>query len=290
MSNEIEVIHRETQQLQPLEVLEQVTSIQTLMKLAMKKDVHFGTIPGTQKPTLYKDGAEKLSLMFRLAPMYDIEKIDLGDGHREYEISCSLKHILTGNFFGQGVGSCSSMESKFRWRNAQRICPECKQETIIKGKEEYGGGWLCYRKKGGCGEKFDSEDKRLTDQAIGKVENPDIADIYNTVKKMAKKRAFVDAMLTATAASDIFSQDIEDLKDNAANSIQDAIDPDSIQKDISNLNYDDLNFSHEEYFKKAKTADEVKDLFYKLPSNDQKEGTTAYMEAVARNEVIKKAS
>ena len=47
MSNEIEVIHRETQQLQPADVLEQVSSIQTLMKLAMKKDVHFGTIPVT---------------------------------------------------------------------------------------------------------------------------------------------------------------------------------------------------------------------------------------------------
>ena len=66
--------------------------------------------------------------------------------------------------------------------------------------------------------------------------------------------------------------------------------PDSIQKDISNLNYDDLNFSHEEYFKRAKTADEVKDLFYKLPSVDQKEGTTAYKEAIARNEAIEKAS
>ena len=84
-------------------------------------------------------------------------------------------------------------------------------ETIIKGKEQYGGGWLCYLKKGGCGEKYETEDKRITDQVIGKVENPDIADIYNTVKKMAKKRAFVDAMLTATAASDCFTQDIEEM-------------------------------------------------------------------------------
>lgn len=279
-----------SQQLQPTEVLEQVSSIQKLMKLAMKKDVHFGTIPGTNKPTLYKDGAEKLSLMFRLAPRYDIQKIEMEKGHREYEISCSLTHILTGNFFGQGVGSCSSMESKFRWRNAQRVCPSCGMETIIKGKEEYGGGWLCYRKKGGCGEKFESEDKKIIDQVIGKVENPDIADIYNTVKKMAKKRAFVDAMLTATAASDIFSQDIEDLQSNAKNSIQEQVDPDAFKLDLKNLNYDDENFSHEFYFSKAKTPEEVKNLFYKLPDEDQKEGTTAYKEAMARNEAIKRAS
>lgn len=36
------------------------------------------------------------------------------------------------------------------------------------------------------------------------------ADMYNTVLKMAKKRAFVDAILTCTAASDCFTQDIED--------------------------------------------------------------------------------
>jgi len=277
---------KDVQQLEPLQVLEQVSSIQKLMKLAMIKDVHFGTIPGTQKPTLYKDGAEKLSLMFRLAPRYDIQKIEMENGHREYEISCSLTHILTGNFFGEGVGACSTMESKFRWRNAQRVCPVCGMETIIKGKEQYGGGWLCYRKKGGCGEKFLTDDKRITDQVIGKVENPDIADIYNTVKKMAKKRAFVDAMLTATAASDIFSQDIDDLKANAENSLQNAIDPDNFQIDLSNLNYDDEHFSHEDYFSKAKTPDEVKKLFYKLPILEQKEGTTAYKEAMARNEAI----
>ena len=34
---------------------------------------------------------------------------------------------------------------------------------------------------------------------------------HNTCEKMAKKRAHVDAILTATAASDIFTQDVEDM-------------------------------------------------------------------------------
>jgi len=34
-------------------------------------------------------------------------------------------------------------------------CPVCKKTgAIIKGKEEFGGGWLCFGKKGGCGSKF----------------------------------------------------------------------------------------------------------------------------------------
>jgi hypothetical protein len=44
-----------------------------------------------------------------------------------------------------------------------------------------------------------------------KVEHDNPADYYNTVLKMAKKRAHVDAILTATAASDIFTQDTEDM-------------------------------------------------------------------------------
>jgi hypothetical protein len=39
------------------------------------------------------------------------------------------------------------------------------------------------------------------------------ADVANTILKMAKKRGLVDAILTVTAASDIFTQDIEDLPD-----------------------------------------------------------------------------
>ena len=43
-----------------------------------------------------------------------------------------------------------------------------------------------------------------------KVEHDNPADYYNTALKMAKKRALVDACLTVTAASDIFSQDLEE--------------------------------------------------------------------------------
>jgi hypothetical protein len=47
-------------------------------------------------------------------------------------------------------------------------------------------------------------------QDAARQENPDIADVYNTVLKMAKKRALVDATITACAASDIFTQDMEE--------------------------------------------------------------------------------
>ena len=45
-----------------------------------------------------------------------------------------------------------------------------------------------------------------------RVEYDNPADYYNTALKMAKKRAHVDAILTATAASDCFTQDVEDMQ------------------------------------------------------------------------------
>lgn len=97
-------------------VLKQVQIIQEVMKEIMHLDEHYGTIPGTNKPSLYKPGAEKLSLTFRLRPEYDIRRSDLPNGHREYEVVCTLYHIPTGQSVGQGVGSATTMEGKYRYR------------------------------------------------------------------------------------------------------------------------------------------------------------------------------
>ena len=42
----------------------------------------------------------------------------------------------------------------------------------------------------------------------------DSYSLINTILKMAKKRAFVDAVLSATRSSGIFTQDVEELEDN----------------------------------------------------------------------------
>lgn len=189
----------------------QARRVQEIMQALMKEGEHYGVIPGTQNPTLYKAGAEKLGFAFRLVPQFEVTRHDMPGGHREYEVKCTLIHGPSGIVAGEGVGTCSTMESKYRYRNAARKCPNCGKESIIKGKREYGGGWICFKKKGGCGMKFEDHDKAITGQQAGKVENEDVADVWNTILKMSKKRAHVDAIITATAASDIFAQDLEDL-------------------------------------------------------------------------------
>lgn len=189
----------------------QVNAIQEAMASVMQDGTHYGVIPGCgDKPALFKPGAEKICLMFRLLATFEVTRTDFDGGHREFSVVCTLK-TPQGSVVGQGVGSCSTLESRYRWRTAERKCPECGATAIIKGKAEYGGGWLCWKKKDGCNAKFEIGDSSIENQPQGRVENPDIADQYNTVLKMAKKRAHVDATLTCTAASDIFTQDVEDL-------------------------------------------------------------------------------
>ncbi len=195
-------------------IVERKRKLVQVMESVMKENEHYGKIPGTNKPTLLKAGAEVLATVFGLAPTFKITRTDFPGGHREYEITCTLTHIPTGATLGEGVGSCSTMESKYRWRKsfANRACPECgNTSALLRSKEK--PEWFCWRKKDGCGATFPLDDSRITSQASGesKVENPDIADTYNTVLKMAKKRAQVDATLTAVGASDILTQDLEDL-------------------------------------------------------------------------------
>jgi len=189
-------------------VLEQVNIIQELYSKAMKEGVDYGIIPGCGKPSLLKAGAEKITFMFRLRPNFIVEKEWLSNGHLVVNCKCELLN-QNGDKLGEGVGMCSTLEKKYRWRDANRKCPVCGKETIFKDKKE-GGGWYCWTKKGGCGKQFAENDSAILNQIVGKVENPDIADEYNTVLKMAKKRAYIDATLTVSGVSDLFTQDLDE--------------------------------------------------------------------------------
>lgn len=212
MSNEIQV--NETVPMTISEMKSQFNLILEAQKQVMVDGEDYGVIQGTKKPTLLKAGAEKLNLLFRLDPQYDIQETyePLPEGMKHYTVvsKCTLYHAPTGRRLGSGYGSCSTKEKKYAYRDSALKCPTCGKETIIKGRVEYGGGWLCYGKKGGCGAKFKDDDATITGQEHGQVLNPDLADLYNTILKMANKRSLVAATLNVTAASAIFTQDLED--------------------------------------------------------------------------------
>lgn len=205
--------------LTPGQLIAQITLIQNVMSSVMKENEHYGKIPGCgDKPTLLKAGAEKLAFLFRHRPEFGVEVLDLFHptipGHREYRIVCDLYSITTGEKVGQGVGSASTMESKWRFRTGP-VEPtgtpvpsgywDVRKSDPAKAQAMLGGSGFGTKKIDGKWEIVRQGEK---------VENENPADVYNTVLKMGKKRAHVDAELTATAASDIFTQDVEELVEN----------------------------------------------------------------------------
>jgi len=187
---ETAVTVREPEQLTAKEVRAQVNLVQEVMKAVMQKGTHYGTIPGCgDKPTLLKPGAEKLASTFRLAINPEVEDLSTKDVVK-FRIRAMITHQVTGQFLGAGVGECSGSEEKYYWRNA--VCDEEYNDTPEDRRR------IKYRKSY---DKITKLKQVRTNQA----------DVANTVLKICKKRALVDGILTVTGASDIFTQDIEDL-------------------------------------------------------------------------------
>lgn len=196
------------------ELHERLEFVRRVMKKEMKIDVDYGKIPGAgDKPSLLQPGAQKLLLTFNLREQVKKEVLREYSGfHREYEFVVTVFPAGQNPEDGwDGVGTCSTLEKKYRYRKAQRECPTCHKQAIIEGKADFGGGFVCWKKRGGCGATFPSSDGRITSQPAGDVENEDPADQWNTVRKMAFKRALVAAAINATNTSELWTQDVEDM-------------------------------------------------------------------------------
>lgn len=176
----------------------EVQLIQQVLAEIMIKDVHYGTIPGTPKPTLYKPGSEKILRTFHIGvdPSENIQDLSTYDEIR-YRVFARAFNQATGVTLGVGVGECSSNEEKYKWRRP--VCDEEFDETPEDRKR------LVWKK----GQKPYQLKQIRT--------NP--ADVANTILKMAKKRAQIDMTLTVTAASDVFEQDLEDLPEEMRDGI-----------------------------------------------------------------------
>jgi hypothetical protein len=180
-------------------ILRRETIVEFISRV-MKKDQDYGVIPGTTKDTLFKPGAEKLCNLFGLSPRYEIiHKVEdfLGDDYKgePFLYYISRCYLYRGELLiSSSDGSCNSWEKRYRYRQAERVCPVCKAPAIIRGRAEYGGGWLCFGKRGGCGAKFSDGDKAIEGQETGLVPNKDVADLANTILKMSQKRCLAGSV------------------------------------------------------------------------------------------------
>ena len=178
-----------------VEVRAQVNLIQEVLRGVMKNDTHYGTIPGTQRPTLYKAGAEKILMTFRIAAaMKQVDDLSTADAIR-YRVTIQGVGQASGIILGEGVGECSSDEEKYKWRR-----PVHQNEYDAAPNDRKREKW--------------TRDGKVWQQV-----RVDPADVANTVLKMASKRALVAMTLVVTAASDVFVQDLEDLPEEVRESV-----------------------------------------------------------------------
>ena len=165
--------------------LNKVSSLQVVIKKTLKKGHDYDVIPGTNKPTLLKPGAEKILMMFGITSEYEVVSSveDWKNGVFAYTVRCILSK--SGNKITEGLGNCNSKEDKYRyrWVKAQDVPMGVDAETLKSN--QYG---------------------KL------RIENDEIYSIVNTILKMAKKRAQIDATLTVASLSEVFTQDAEDMK------------------------------------------------------------------------------
>ena len=173
--------------------MKKIATFQAVIQQNLKKDHDYGVIAGAgSKPTLLKPGGEKICMMFGLNPEYDfLEKTEnYKDGFFAYNIKCTL--YRNGSPVSQGVGNCNSMEKKYRFINSDTIPVGVDASLTQEFTDKYG-------------------------RTKYKIPNPNISDLVNTILKMSKKRAFIDAVLQVASLSDVFTQDLEDMKDFVQN-------------------------------------------------------------------------
>jgi hypothetical protein len=167
--------------------MNKIAQMQAVVQKTLKEGHDFGEVPGTSKPTLLKPGGEKICMLFGLNPEYEFLQTteDYDKEFFSYNIRCTL--FRNGQPVAQGVGSCNSKEKKYRFINVDTI-PENYMGASETFKDKYG-------------------------RTKYKINNPDICSLVNTILKMAKKRAFIDAVLQVASLSEVFTQDLEDMGD-----------------------------------------------------------------------------
>lgn len=195
----------------PAKLIQRAAVIREICDALMTEGIHYGKVPGTNRRSLLQPGAETLAVSFRLGDRYELTHEDLGGGHRIYQSKCSIYHQPTETLLAEAIGVCSTMEEKYRWVTKPATCPACGADAIIKSQQKYGGGYVCWKKKDGCGQRF-PDDAQLKAERVER-DNP--ADLYNTVAAMAQKRAKVRGIRMATGASDIFTDSVDDHREPA---------------------------------------------------------------------------
>lgn len=154
---------------QPADIIAAHREAVELIGKVLEEGVDYGVVPGTgDKPTLLKPGAERLCVAFGVAPTYRVAEAEIdhdrvvewvkrkkrwlnrfqGDRHfaweeehgvslglYRYTVLCRLVVRATGEIAGEGLGVCSTMESRYidRPRDSENTCLKMAQKRALVG-------------------------------------------------------------------------------------------------------------------------------------------------------------
>jgi len=161
------------------EMRQQRKQFELFVKSQLHDKVDFGVLPGTDKPALWKSGAEKLANLFQLGSriVHNEKTIDIEKNFAMFAITIEIFHLPTGRSVAQCEGICNSHEKKYKERQTY--------------------DWI-----------WNEQLRKKVKTPIGSPVQTPIGEVLNTLTKMAQKRAYVGAVIVATKASDFFNHDL----------------------------------------------------------------------------------
>ena len=174
--------------------------VRAVVKNMFVRGVDYGPIPGFQGVHILKPGAQKLLIHFGLVGVPRTE-ITYGDGDKTPEftfVSTYSIHVgdTSGKVIAVATGLSSSFEDRVKYRVEGGRCPSCDATALARSSEQYGGGFYCNAKNGGCGKKFQkgNEDAETAFKSRGKVRNLDVYNAMPSLATIAEKRALSSAI------------------------------------------------------------------------------------------------
>lgn len=162
------------------------TNIQLKYRIDSETDDWSEWIPGTggsklaareSKGIHISDECYKMSLTDALS----VAMKAIGIGADVYQ--GKLSHNGSNGAAPQTKYSAQGNESEFP------PCPSCGKNAIIKGKKDYGGGYLCFKKKNGCGAKFKTLDA-ITDPGGERIAT--LTESISRAEGKFKKAGFIE--------------------------------------------------------------------------------------------------
>lgn len=194
----------------PAEMMEAHGLAAEMIRETLDDGRDFGIIPGTgDKKVLLKPGAERLMIGFGLRAEYDvIENEKDHDRLNPFEITKWVKATDPGKaekerLKGLGLGRNKKYGNDWQWQVPNIEAGESRglYRYVIRARLIGPDGQEVGQGVGSCS-SLESKYIRAP------------RDAENTILKMAKKRAVIDAVLSTLGLSDRFTQDVEEIQEN----------------------------------------------------------------------------